>query len=91
MSINRINNQSYINAYNSKMNKSIDKVSKSQPTDRIEISAVGKSIKDYSLNTDVINNAKKVAEIKQKIENGTYSVDARLTAKSILEAMKESK
>ena len=91
MSINRINRQSYINAYNSKMNKSIDKVSKTKETDRIEISSIGKTITDYSLNTDVLNNAKKVAEIKTKIENRTYSVDARLTARSILEAMKESK
>lgn len=91
MSINRINNQSYINAYSSKMNKSIDRVNKTQATDRIEISSVGKSIRDYSLNTDVINNAKKIEDIKNRIENGTYSVDARLTARSILEAMKESK
>lgn len=91
MSINGINRQSYINAYNSKMNKSIDKVSKTKETDRIEISSIGKTITDYSLNTDVLNNAKKVAEIKTKIENRTYSVDARLTARSILEAMKESK
>lgn len=91
MSINRINRQSYINAYNSKMNKSIDKVNKAKDTDRIEISSIGKTITDYSLNTDVLNNAKKIKEIKAKIENGTYSVDARLTARSILEAMKESK
>lgn len=91
MSINRINRQSYINAYSSKMNKSIDKVNKTQATDRIEISSVGKSIRDYSLNTDVLNNAKKIEDIKNRIENGTYSVDARLTARSILEAMKESK
>ena len=91
MSINGINRQSYINAYNSKMNKSIDKVRKTKETDRREISSIGKTITDYSLNTDVLNNAKKVAEIKTKIENRTYSVDARLTARSILEAMKESK
>ena len=91
MSINRINNQSYINAYSSKMNKSIDKINKTQATDRIEISSIGKSIRDYSLNTDIINNAKKIEDIKNRIENGTYSVDARLTARSILEAMKESK
>ena len=40
--------------------------------------------------TSDINNAKKVAEIKSRVEAGTYNVDARLTAKSILNYMKGS-
>ncbi|MDO5518826.1 MAG: flagellar biosynthesis anti-sigma factor FlgM, partial [Clostridium sp.] len=43
----------------------------------------------YSLTSD-INNAQKVADIKSKVEAGTYNVDARLTAKSILNYMKGS-
>jgi negative regulator of flagellin synthesis FlgM len=89
MSIDRINRQTYINAYNSKCNKPVDKVNKSKDVDRIEISELGKSLKDYSLSSD-IGNAKKVADIKNKVDSGTYNVDARLTAKSLLNAMKES-
>ena len=90
MSINRINSQPYINAYNSNSNKSVDKVNKSKDVvDRIEISELGKSLKDYSLSSD-IGNVKKVADIKNKVDSGTYNVDARLTAKSLLNAMKES-
>lgn len=89
MSINRINSQPYINAYKSNSNKPIDKVSKSKDVDRIEISELGKSLKDYSLSND-IGNAKKVADIKNKVDSGTYNVDARVTAKSLLNAMKES-
>lgn len=89
MSINRINSQPYINSYNSNANKSIDKVNKSKDVDRIEISELGMSLKDYSLSSD-IGNMKKVAEIKNKVENGTYSIDARLTAKSLLNTMKEN-
>ena len=89
MSINRINSQPYINAYKSNSNKPVDKVNKTKDIDRIEISELGKSLKDYSLSSD-IGNAKKVAEIKNKVDSGTYNVDARLTAQSLLNAMKES-
>lgn len=87
MSIDRINRLTYINAYNSNSNKSVDKVNKAKDVDRIEISELGKSLKDYSLTSD-ISNMKKVMDIKSKVESGTYNVDARLTAKSLLNAMK---
>ena len=92
MSIDRINRQSYINAYNSniKSNKNVDKISKTQEVDRIEISSLGKSLTDYSID-NTRDNAKKIEDIKSKIESGTYNVDARLTAKSLLNAMKEKK
>lgn len=92
MSIDGINRNLYINAYNSNMknNTNINKVNKVQETDRIEISSLGKSLTDYSLDTS-IDNSKKIADIKNRIESGTYNVDARLTAKSLLNAMKESK
>jgi len=89
MSIERINRQPYINAYNSNSSKTVEKVNKAKETDRIEISELGKSLNEYSLTSD-IGNVKKVADIKAKLENGTYSVDARLTAKSLLNTMKES-
>ena len=89
MSIEGINRSTYINAYKSNSNKPTDKVNKSKDIDRIEISELGKSLKDYSLSSD-IGNAKKVAEIKNKVDSGTYNVDARLTAQSLLNAMKES-
>ena len=89
MSINSINRPTYINAYNSNSNKPVDKINKAKDVDRIEISELGKSLKDYSLSNE-IGNAKKVAEIKNKVDSGTYNVDARLTAKSLLNAMKGS-
>lgn len=87
MSIDRINRTTYINAYNSNSNKPVDKVNKTKDVDRIEISELGKSLKNYSLSSDM-SNVKKVMEIKSKVESGTYNVDARLTAKSLLNAMK---
>ena len=89
MSIEGINRSTYINAYKSNSNKPVDNVKKTKDIDRIEISELGKSLKDYSLTSD-IGNAQKVADIKNKVDSGTYNVDARLTAKSLLNAMKES-
>ena len=89
MSIDRINRSTYVNAYSSNSNKPVDKVNKAKDVDRIEISELGKSLKDYSLSND-IGNAQKVAYIKNKIDSGAYNVDARLTAKSLLNAIKES-
>ncbi|KAI3350314.1 flagellar biosynthesis anti-sigma factor FlgM [Clostridium botulinum] len=91
MSVNRINAHSAVNIYNSNKNiNKVEKANKVETRDRIEISALGKSIKDYSLESS-IDNTKKVAEIKEKIQNGTYNIDSKLTAKSILEAIKENK
>ncbi|MBE6062463.1 MAG: flagellar biosynthesis anti-sigma factor FlgM [Clostridium butyricum] len=87
MSIDRINRQSFITAYNTSSKRKIQKVDKVNSIDRIEISSLGKSLKDYSMASD-INNSKKVAEIKSRVEAGTYNVDARLTARSILNNMK---
>jgi len=89
MGINRINSQPYINAYNSNNNKPVDKVNKTKDVDRIEISELGKSLKEYSLSND-IGNAQKVDDIKNKVDSGTYNIDARLTAQSLLNTMKES-
>jgi negative regulator of flagellin synthesis FlgM len=89
MSIDRISRQQYVNAYSSNRNKAIDKVSKAKEVDRIEISEAGKSLKKYS-SENMIDNTKKVADIKSKIDSGTYNVEARLTAQSILTAIKES-
>ena len=89
MGINRINSQPYINAYNSNNNKPVDKVNKTKDVDRIEISELGKSLKGYSSSND-IGNAQKVSDIKNKVDSGTYNIDARLTAQSLLNAMKES-
>lgn len=89
MSINRINRQSFINAYNSNSNKCVKNVTKAKTFDTIEISSLGKSLKDYSSDNN-IDNAKKIAEIKNKVDSGTYSIDARVTARSILNAIKES-
>lgn len=87
MSIDRINRRSFINAYNSNSNKAVKNINKTKTFDTVEISSLGKSLKDYSLESKV-NNTHKVEEIKTQVDSGTYSIDARLTARSIMNAMK---
>lgn len=87
MSIDKINRQSFITAYNSNSGKTVKSISQSRTCDTIEISSLGRSLKDYSMDNN-INSLRKVAEIKSKVESGTYNVDARLTAMSILNSMK---
>lgn len=90
MSINGINRPTYINAYNSNCNKCMSKVGAVKNSDTIEISSIGKSLTEYSINSGKYST-EKIAEIKSKIESGTYTVDAKSTAKSMINIMKEDK
>lgn len=87
MSIDRINRQSFINAYNSNSHRSVKKVNKLKTFDTIEISSLGKSLKSYYLENN-LNSDNKVTEIKTQVDSGTYSIDARLIARSIMNTMK---
>lgn len=55
--------------------------------DRIEISEVAKSLNSYSID----GNKSNVEDIKNRIENGTYNIDARVTAESIMAHIRGSK
>ena len=90
MSIDRINRNLFVNAYNSNSNRTIKTLNKTKGIDTIEISSLGKNLTDYYSDTN-LDSAKKVAEIKSKVESGIYNIDARLTAGSIINVMKESK
>ena len=41
------------------------------------------------LTVDYTKNYRETTELKAKVDSGTYSIDARLTAKSLLYEMKE--
>lgn len=89
MSINGIDRTSYINnVYKLNANKATNKVEEVKNTDTIEISSLGKTLNEYS-NDSTVDNTKKIADIRSQIANGTYNVDAKLTAQSILDNIKE--
>jgi len=88
MKIDGINSHNIINGYNKNKGTLISKVSEVKTKDTIEISALGKSLTNYSLQDKKIDNTKNIKEIKNKVDNGTYNIDAKLTAQSIIDGIK---
>lgn len=90
MSIQRINMTLNLNSYNKNYGRICNKVNNLDSKDKIEISKFGKSLSNYSQNF-IIDKSENIKEIKNKIENGNYNVNAQLTAQSILNFIKENK
>lgn len=87
MKVDGINTGNIINSYNKGKGILVNKVQEVKVQDSIEISALGKSLNNYSMQDSKFNNIENIKEIKSKIKNGTYNVDPRLTAKGILDTI----
>lgn len=90
MNIKGVNGTNVINYYNKVTSKNMNKIEKEKAYDRIEISEASKALKDYSIDNNY-DNKRRVLEVRNEISNGTYSYDARLIARGILEEMKGKK
>lgn len=91
MNINGIRTQGIANIYASNGAKRIKETNTDIGKDEIEISELGRNLSMYD-NVDFnIDNSSKIEELKAKIQNGTYNVDAKLTAQSILNNIKEGR
>ena len=90
MNINGINSNNVINFYSKNKNRVSQTKKVNNVSDRIEISKLGKSLTNYTLEGVNVDNSKKIQELKNQINNGTYNVDAKLTARSILDTIKEN-
>lgn len=90
MNINGINSNNVINLYSKNRNRVSQTKEIKSVSDRIEISKLGKSLTNYTLEGVNVDNSKKIQELKNQINNGTYNVDAKLTARSILDTIKEN-
>ena len=90
MNINGINSNNVINFYSKNKNRVSQTKEVNNVSDRIEISKLGKSMTNYTLEGVNVDNSKKIEELKNQINNGTYNVDAKLTARSILDTIKEN-
>ena len=66
-------------------------VNKPSQNDTVEISDLGRVLNMYDVLDIKVDNSDRIAEIKEKIANGTYNVDAKLTAKSIMNVIKEGR
>ena len=56
--------------------------------DTIELSTEGKNLSALSLSDSSVNSKEKIEAIKNKVMQGTYNVDPKLTAKKMIDAMK---
>ncbi|MBD7909864.1 flagellar biosynthesis anti-sigma factor FlgM [Clostridium cibarium] len=88
MNVKGIGSHNVINIYNKNSNRIVEKEKPINRKDTIEISKIGKSLNNYAFDDVDVDNRKKVAELKSKIEKGTYNVDAKLTAQSIIDVIK---
>ncbi len=88
MNIRGIGSNNVINLYVNNKSKSENPIREAKG-DSIEISDLAKSLRNFDFDTPSIKDDKKIQEIKEKIEMGTYNVDARLTAQSLLDSIKE--
>lgn len=57
-------------------------------SDRIEISNVGKSLSNLSLDNNLQCSEKRIEEIRNEISKGTYKPDARLVAQKMIDIIK---
>ena len=91
MNINGVRTQGVTNIYASNGARKIKETNTDIGKDKIEISELGRNLSMYD-NVDFnIDNSAKIEELKAKIKNGTYNVDAKLTAQSILNNIKEGR
>ncbi len=79
----KINNNgiSGINPYKQHMKKMDKQIQSGQKADKVEISSAAKEMQVASQIT--VERQAKVEELKAKVENGSYKVDAQAVAKSI--------
>lgn len=89
MNIKGVGNLRAIEMYNKNSNKREVKENKEVLKDRIEISNEAKVLSNYSIDKNDYDKSQKIEDIKFRIQNGTYNIDSKLTAKSILDAMRE--
>ncbi|MBU5454620.1 flagellar biosynthesis anti-sigma factor FlgM [Caproiciproducens sp. MSJ-32] len=88
MNIKGIGYMSGINQYNRVSSNKISKLEKRDVSDRIELSQEAKLLKNYAIDESAFNNSQKIIEIKNRIQNGTYDINSRILAQSLLDAMR---
>ncbi|MGL5354089.1 MAG: flagellar biosynthesis anti-sigma factor FlgM [Clostridium sp.] len=88
MNIKGVGSPNGVGYYNKVAQNRVQKTEGVKTSDRIEISNAAKALKGYEIETSSYDKTAKVEEIKNRIASGTYNIDAKLTAKSMLDAMK---
>lgn len=77
-----------INQYKKVASNKVNKLEKTEVSDRIELSKEARILSGYTIDESLYDNSKKIAEIKNKIQNGTYNVDSNLLSKALVDSMR---
>lgn len=88
MNIKGMGNIRAIEAYSNNVKSKTVINDKKVQGDRIELSDAAKALSDYSISENEYDKSNKIEDIKNRIANGTYNVDAKLTAASMLKIKK---
>ncbi len=91
MNVKGIGSPNVVNLYSKNLAKKVQKSTEVTNKDRIELSELGKKLSSYDINKVEVNNKERIDALRKSIENGTYNVDAKLTAESIMKAIKEGR
>lgn len=86
MKVERIFSVNELNKYNNKVNKVAKTNEVVQAKDSIEITNEGRVLSIY-VAEPLINTSARIEELKQMVASGSYNVDPKLTAKSMLSAI----
>lgn len=81
----------YLNSYKAKGNTKVENknMSKEATKDTCELSSLGKSLNKLALEEESVGRSnKEVEKIKNKVSAGTYAVDSKVLAKSMMVFMK---
>lgn len=91
MNVNGIGPTLGVGYYQKTARTTVNKVEEVATKDRIEISKMAKAMTNYSIDSSNLDHSKKIEQIKNEINNGTYNVDSKLTAQSIIDNIREIK
>lgn len=87
MNIRGIGPSSNVINLNNKQNKT-NNIKAAEKKDRIEISSAGRKLASYGTEDMNVTNDAKIEKLKNEIKKGTYNIDAKLTAQSLVDVMK---
>jgi negative regulator of flagellin synthesis FlgM len=86
---NNLNNIKYINSYKTNSQKQNNN-GKSITSDKIEISSIGKTLNNLSIeeNNLGLKGTKEIEALKNQIAQGKYKVDPKILAEKLMDTMK---
>ncbi|MGL5152066.1 MAG: flagellar biosynthesis anti-sigma factor FlgM [Clostridium sp.] len=88
MNVKGINTHMVNSVYKNNKVNAVNKTKEINSKDSIEISQLAKSLRGYATGEKLVDNSKKIEELRNQINNGTYTVDAKLTAEKMVDYMK---